>query len=83
VRFWFFPRSHFIEGMRPETLRACLDELAAAGPPPPPLGGVIDVSGRFGLVQIISYSGRFPAAIEDAVNVDDGVPVKAALRGPM
>ena len=47
------------------------------------LGGVIDVSGRFGLVQIISYSGRFPAAIEDAVNVDDGVPVKAALRGPM
>ena len=32
-----------------------------------PLGGVIDVSGPFGLVQIISYAGRFPAVIEDAV----------------
>ena len=32
-----------------------------------PLGGVIDVRGRFGLVQIISYAGRFPAVIEDAV----------------
>lgn len=34
-----------------------------------PLGGVIDVSGGFGLVQIISYSGRFPAVIEDAVRL--------------
>ncbi len=31
-----------------------------------PLGGVIDVTGPFGLLQIISYSGRFPAVIEDA-----------------
>jgi hypothetical protein len=28
--------------------------------------GVIDVGGSFGLVQIISYAGRFPAVIEDA-----------------
>jgi hypothetical protein len=32
-----------------------------------PLGGVIDVSGPFGLIQIVSFSGRFPAVIEDAV----------------
>jgi hypothetical protein len=32
-----------------------------------PLGGVIDVEGEFGLVQIISYAGKFPAVIEDAL----------------
>ncbi len=32
-----------------------------------PLGGVIDVQGPFGLVQVISFYGRFPAAIEDAI----------------
>ena len=31
--------------------------------------GVIDVSGSFGLVQIFSYAGRFPAVIEDAVRL--------------
>ena len=31
--------------------------------------GVIDVSGSFGLVQIVSFSGRFPAVIEDAVRL--------------
>ena len=31
--------------------------------------GVIDDSGSFGLVQIISYAGRFPAVIEDAVRL--------------
>jgi hypothetical protein len=46
-----------------------------------PLGGVIDVSGRFGLVQIISYAGRFPAVIEDAVRlstlvVREGSPLR-------
>ncbi len=46
-----------------------------------PLGGVIDVSGHFGLVQVISYSGRFPAVIEDAVRdatlvVRAGSPLK-------
>ncbi len=32
-----------------------------------PLGGVIDVSGSFGLVQIISFAGRFPQVVLDAV----------------
>ncbi len=32
-----------------------------------PLGGVIDVTGPFGLVQIISYADRFPIVIEDAL----------------
>ena len=34
-----------------------------------PLGGVIDISGSFGLVQIVSFSGRFPAVIEDSVRL--------------
>ena len=42
---------------------------------------MIDVSGRFGLVQIISYAGRFPAVIEDAARlstlvVREGSPLK-------
>lgn len=32
-----------------------------------PLGGVIDVRGDFGLLQIISFADRFPAVIDDAV----------------
>jgi hypothetical protein len=32
-----------------------------------PLGGVIDISGSFGMLQIVSFGGRFPAVIEDAV----------------
>ena len=36
-----------------------------------PLGGVIDVSGPFGLVQVVSFGGRFPAAIRDALTGDD------------
>jgi hypothetical protein len=36
-----------------------------------PLGGVIDVSGPFGLVQVVSFGGRFPAAIRDALAGDD------------
>ena len=31
--------------------------------------GVIDVGGSFGRVQIVSFSGRFPAVIEDAVRL--------------
>lgn len=33
-----------------------------------PLGGVIDVTGPFGLLQIISFAERFPAVIEDALS---------------
>ena len=32
-----------------------------------PLGGVIDIEGPFGLIQIISYADKFPAVIEDAL----------------
>lgn len=32
-----------------------------------PLGGVLDVSGSFGLIQIINFGNRFPAVIEDAL----------------
>lgn len=32
-----------------------------------PLGGVLDVSGSFGLVQVVSFGGRFPAVIHDAL----------------
>ena len=31
--------------------------------------GINDVGGSFGLVQIVSFSGRFPAVIEDAVRL--------------
>ena len=31
--------------------------------------GVNDVGGSFGRVQIVSFSGRFPAVIEDAVRL--------------
>lgn len=71
------------------TLRAVVASLREAGfeaelrepDATDPLGGVIDVSGRFGLIQIISYAGRFPAVIEDAVRlatlvVREGSPLK-------
>ena len=32
-----------------------------------PLGGVIDIETPNGFLQIISFAGRFPAVIEDAV----------------
>jgi len=46
-----------------------------------PLGGVIDVTGSFGLVQIVSYADRFPIVIEDAVRgaslvVREGSPLR-------
>lgn len=36
-----------------------------------PLGGVIDVSGPFGLIQVVSFADRFPAVIRDALAGDD------------
>lgn len=32
-----------------------------------PLGGVVNVSGGFGLVQIVNFGDRFPAVIQDAI----------------
>lgn len=57
------------------TLRAILDSLRREGfeaelrepDGNDPLGGVIDVTGPFGLLQIISYADRFPGVIEDAL----------------
>lgn len=39
-----------------------------------PLGGVIDISGPFGLVQIVSFANRFPAAIRDAL-AEESIPI--------
>ncbi len=36
-----------------------------------PLGGVIDVTGPFGLIQIVNFGNRFPAVIRDALAADD------------
>jgi hypothetical protein len=46
-----------------------------------PLGGVIDVTGPFGVLHIVSFAGRFPAVIEDALRaatvvVHPGSPLK-------
>jgi hypothetical protein len=46
-----------------------------------PLGGVIDVTGSFGALQIVNYGDRFPAVIEDALRlatlvVREGSPLK-------
>lgn len=45
------------------------------------LGGVIDIEGPFGSIQIISYAEKFPAIIEDALRESDltarpGSPLK-------
>jgi hypothetical protein len=45
------------------------------------LGGVIDVRGQFGILQIISFAGRFPIVIEDeleasTLRVRQGSPLK-------
>lgn len=46
-----------------------------------PLGGVIDVTGDFGVIQIVSFANRFPVVIEDAVRdatlvVREGSPLR-------
>ena len=60
-------------------IRSLVDSLSAEGynvefhepDENDPLGGVIDVSGPFGLVQLISFEGRFPAVIRDALEGED------------
>jgi hypothetical protein len=60
-------------------MRSLVDSLSAKGynvefhepDENDPLGGVIDVSGPFGLVQLISFEGRFPAVIRDALEGED------------
>jgi hypothetical protein len=71
------------------TLRAVADTLRGRGyaaelrepDAADPLGGVLDVRGTFGLIQVISFSGRFPAAIDDAVrssrtSLKEGSPLR-------
>ena len=36
-----------------------------------PLGGMVDVRGPFGLVQIVNYGGRFPAVIDHGLAAAD------------
>lgn len=68
------------------TMRALTESLLKAGftaelrepDGDDPLGGVIDVSGPFGLLQIISYANRFPAVIEDALRLSNLVVRKGS-----
>lgn len=53
------------ESLRKKGFNAELREPDGADP----LGGVIDVRGAFGLLQIISFADRFPAVIDDALRV--------------
>jgi hypothetical protein len=63
------------------TLRAVADACRRAGykvelrepDATDPLGGVLDVSGPFGLVQVVSFAGRFPAVVDDAVRLSSTV----------
>lgn len=43
--------------------------------PQDPLGGVLDLQGEFGQIQIISFADRFPAVIRDAIEADP-VPLR-------
>lgn len=60
---------------RVTTLGRVADELRAEGfgvelrepDADDPLGGVIDVTGPFGLIQVINFGERFPAVIDDAL----------------
>lgn len=66
-----------LKAIRHEGFTAELREPGATDP----LAGVIDVTGPFGLLQIISYADRFPAVIEDAVRsatlvVREGSPLR-------
>ena len=65
------------EALRHEGFTAELREPDGADP----RGGVIDVSGTFGLLQIISFAERFPAVIDDALSaaklvVREGSPLR-------
>jgi hypothetical protein len=42
-----------------------------------PLAGVIDITGSFGMVQIVSFENRFPAAIRDAL-AGEKIPLQAS-----
>ncbi len=70
-----------------QSLRAITSSLGAAGfkaelrepDGQDPLGGVIDITGSFGLLQIISFADRFPSVIEDALRATT-VPIRPGSR---
>jgi len=41
-----------------------------------PLGGVIDIRGDFGIVQVVSFADRFPAVIQDALAAE-AIPIRS------
>ncbi len=41
-----------------------------------PLGGVIDIRGDFGLVEVVSFADRLPAVIRDALAAE-AVPIRS------
>jgi len=63
------------------TLKQVVDALRTAGfevelrepDGQDPLGGVVDVRGPFGLIQIVNYGGRFPAVIDGGLAAADTV----------
>lgn len=74
----------------PADLRAFGEELSREGyraefrapDADDPLGGVLDISGPFGMVQVVSFADRFPRVIEEALRsepiaVRDGSPLRA------
>ncbi|MFM8702668.1 MAG: hypothetical protein ACKOWG_14255 [Planctomycetia bacterium] len=57
-----------------ETLQTAGFDVAVREPDDQdPLGGVVDVRGPFGLVQIVNYGGRFPAVIDGGLAAADTV----------
>lgn len=69
-------------------LRALAQSLASAGfaavlhepDADDPLGGVIDVAGDFGLVQLVNFGNRFPAVIDEALQ---GSPLALREGSPL
>ncbi len=57
------------DGLRMAGFEVALREPDGADP----LGGVIDVRGAFGLVQIVNFGGRFPAVIDESIAEADTV----------
>ena len=64
-----------VEALRAEGFDAEFHEPDAEDP----LGGVIDISGSFGLVQLINFEDRFPVVIRDALAGDD-VRIRSGSR---
>jgi len=62
-----------------KTMRAVADLLSREGydveihepDAEDPLGGVMNISGPFGLVQVVSFADRFPRVIHDALEAED------------